>query len=35
MLTTPLPGSWLSSRVGVNLREMERLRDFVRGAAAA
>jgi hypothetical protein len=27
MLTTPLPGSWLSSRLGVNLREIERLRD--------
>jgi hypothetical protein len=28
MLTTPLPGSWLSSRLGVNLREIERLRDL-------
>jgi hypothetical protein len=27
MLTTPLPGSWLASRLGVNLREIERLRD--------
>jgi hypothetical protein len=27
MLTTPLPGSWLSSRLGVNLREIERLRE--------
>jgi hypothetical protein len=26
-LSTPLPGSWLSSRLGVNLREIERLRD--------
>ena len=26
-LTTPLPGSWLSSRLGVNPREIERLRD--------
>jgi hypothetical protein len=25
--TTPLPGSWLSSRLGVNPREMEQLRD--------
>jgi hypothetical protein len=24
--TTPLPGSWLSSRLGVNAREMEQLR---------
>ena len=28
MLTTPLPGSWLSSRLGVNLREIERRRDL-------
>src|SRR3954452_10077921 len=28
MLTTPLPGSWLSSRLGINLREIERLRDL-------
>jgi hypothetical protein len=28
MLTTPLPGSWLASRLGVNLREIERLRDL-------
>jgi hypothetical protein len=27
MLTTPLPGSWLSSRLGVSLREIERLRE--------
>ena len=26
-LTTPLPGSWLSSRLGVNQREIEQLRD--------
>lgn len=26
-LTTPLPGSWLSSRLGVDSREIERLRD--------
>jgi hypothetical protein len=26
MLTTPLPGSWLSSRLGVNPREIEQLR---------
>jgi hypothetical protein len=26
-LTTPLPGSWLSSRLGVNPREIEQLRD--------
>ena len=26
-LSTPLPGAWLSSRLGVNPREMERLRD--------
>ncbi len=26
-LTTPLPGSWLSSRLGMNPRELERLRD--------
>jgi hypothetical protein len=26
-LTTPLPGSWLASRLGVNPREIERLRD--------
>jgi hypothetical protein len=25
--TTPLPGSWLSSRLGVNPREIERLRE--------
>jgi len=25
--TTPLPGSWLSSRLGVNQREIEQLRD--------
>lgn len=25
-LKTPLPGSWLSSRLGVNLRELEQLR---------
>jgi hypothetical protein len=25
-LTTPLPGSWLSSRLGVNAREIEQLR---------
>ena len=25
-LTTPLPGSWLSSRLGVNPREIEQLR---------
>ena len=25
--TTPLPGSWLSSRLGVNPREIEQLRD--------
>ncbi len=25
-LKTPLPGSWLSNRLGVNLREMEQLR---------
>src|SRR5215472_14128960 len=29
MLTTPLPGSWLSSRLGVDPREIEQLR--VRG----
>ena len=27
MLTTPLPGSWLSSRLGVNPKEIERLRE--------
>jgi hypothetical protein len=27
MLTTPLPGSWLSSRLGVNPREIENLRE--------
>ncbi|MFL5959046.1 MAG: hypothetical protein ACJ75G_02095 [Gaiellaceae bacterium] len=27
MLTTPLPGSWLASRLGVNPREIERLRE--------
>jgi hypothetical protein len=27
MLTTPLPGSWLSSRLGVNPVEIERLRE--------
>lgn len=26
-LTTPLPGSWLSSRLGVNPREIEQMRD--------
>jgi hypothetical protein len=26
-LTTPLPGSWLSSRLAMNPREIERLRD--------
>jgi hypothetical protein len=26
-LTTPLPGSWLSSRLGVNPHEIEQLRD--------
>ena len=26
-LTTPLPGSWLSSRLGVDQREIEQLRD--------
>jgi hypothetical protein len=26
MLTTPLPGSWLSSRLGVNPREIDELR---------
>jgi hypothetical protein len=26
-LTTPLPGSWLSSRLGVNPNEIEQLRD--------
>ena len=26
-LTTPLPGSWLSSRLGINPREIEHLRD--------
>jgi hypothetical protein len=26
-LATPLPASWLSSRLGVNLREIERLRE--------
>jgi hypothetical protein len=26
-ITTPLPGSWLSSRLGVNQREIEQLRD--------
>jgi hypothetical protein len=26
-LTTPLPGSWLSSRLGLNPREIEQLRD--------
>src|SRR5438552_2370701 len=26
-LTTPLPGSWLSSRLGVNPRELQQLRD--------
>jgi hypothetical protein len=26
-LITPLPGSWLSSRLGVNPREIEQLRD--------
>jgi hypothetical protein len=26
-LTTPLPGSWLSSRLGVSPREIEQLRD--------
>jgi hypothetical protein len=26
-LTTPLPGSWLTSRLGVNQREIEQLRD--------
>ena len=26
-LTTPLPGSWLSSRLGVNPSEIEQLRD--------
>jgi hypothetical protein len=25
-LTTPLPGSWLASRLGVNPREIEQLR---------
>ena len=27
VLTTPLPASWLSSRLGVNPREIEQLRD--------
>jgi hypothetical protein len=27
MLTTPLPGSWLASRLGVDPREIERLRE--------
>jgi len=27
MLTTPLPGSWLSSRLGVDPSEIERLRE--------
>ena len=27
MLSTPLPGSWLASRLGVNPREIERLRE--------
>jgi hypothetical protein len=27
MLTTPLPGSWLSSRLGVNPREIDDLRE--------
>jgi hypothetical protein len=27
VVTTPLPGSWLSSRLGVNLREIETLRE--------
>jgi hypothetical protein len=27
ILTTPLPGSWLSSRLGVDVREIERLRE--------
>jgi hypothetical protein len=27
MLTTPLPGSWLSSRLGVSSSEIERLRE--------
>src|SRR5438270_9219097 len=27
MLTTPLPGSWLSSRLGVNPKEIEQLRE--------
>jgi hypothetical protein len=27
ILTTPLPGSWLTSRLGVNPREIERLRE--------
>jgi len=27
MLTTPLPGSWLSSRLGVNPREIDRARE--------
>ena len=26
-LTTPLPGSWLASRLGVHPREIERLRE--------
>ena len=26
-LTTPLPGSWLASRLGVNPREIDRLRE--------
>jgi hypothetical protein len=26
-LSTPLPASWLSSRLGVNLREIENLRE--------
>ena len=26
-LSTPLPGSWLSSRLGINPREIEKLRD--------
>src|SRR5262249_46433600 len=27
ILTTPLPGSWLASRLGVNPREIQQLRD--------
>jgi len=27
MLTTPLPGSWLSSRLGISSSEIERLRE--------